>query len=76
MPASRARGPCVANGGSWGRTDGCCSSLLTAAGGLVGDLLKAQGAKFEYATARLEDRAAVLADIERVRRQPAAAVSA
>ena len=42
----------------------------------MGDLLKAQGAKFEYATARLEDRAAVLADIERVRRQPAAAVSA
>ena len=36
-------------------------------GGLVGELLKAQGAKFEYATARLEDRAAVMADIERVR---------
>jgi nucleoside-diphosphate-sugar epimerase len=36
-------------------------------GGLVGDLLKQQGAKFEYATARLEDRAAVLADIERVK---------
>ena len=46
--------------------------LLLLAGGLVGDLLKAQGAKYEYATARLEDRAAVLADIERVRRRLAA----
>lgn len=36
-------------------------------GGLVGDILKAQGAKYEYGTARLEDRAAILADIERVR---------
>ena len=36
------------------------------AGGLVGELLKKQGAKFEYGTARLEDRAAILADIERV----------
>jgi nucleoside-diphosphate-sugar epimerase len=36
-------------------------------GGLVGDILKQQGARFEYATARLEDRAAVLADIERVK---------
>ena len=35
-------------------------------GGLVGELLKEQGAKYEYATARLEDRAAVIADIERV----------
>lgn len=32
----------------------------------MGDLLKKQGAKFEYGTARLEDRAGVLADIERV----------
>ena len=36
-------------------------------GGLVGEMLKKSGAKFEYATARLEDRAGVLADIERVR---------
>ncbi|KAF6260950.1 hypothetical protein COO60DRAFT_1637167 [Scenedesmus sp. NREL 46B-D3] len=35
-------------------------------GGLVGDYLKEKGAKFEYATARLEDRSAILADIERV----------
>ena len=35
-------------------------------GGLVGDMLKQQGATWEYATARLEDRAAVVADIERV----------
>lgn len=32
----------------------------------MGELLKKQGAKFEYGTARLEDRAAILADIERV----------
>jgi len=36
-------------------------------GGLVGELLQQQGARFEYATARLEDRAGVVADIERVR---------
>ncbi len=36
-------------------------------GGLVGELLKSQSARFEYAEARLEDRAGVLADIERVR---------
>ena len=36
-------------------------------GGLVGQLLKDQGIKYEYATARLEDRAGILADIERVR---------
>uniref|UniRef100_A0A383WB05 NAD-dependent epimerase/dehydratase domain-containing protein n=1 Tax=Tetradesmus obliquus TaxID=3088 RepID=A0A383WB05_TETOB len=36
-------------------------------GGLVGDYLKEKGAKFEYATARLEDRSAILADIERVK---------
>lgn len=35
-------------------------------GGIVGELLTAQGAKWEYGTARLEDRAAILADIERV----------
>lgn len=35
-------------------------------GGLVGELLKSQGAKFEYATARLEDRSSIVADIERV----------
>ncbi len=36
-------------------------------GGLVGELLTSQGTKFEYANARLEDRAGILADIERVR---------
>jgi hypothetical protein len=36
-------------------------------GGLVGDVLKKQGAKFDYASARLEDRASIVAEIERVR---------
>ncbi|KAI3429241.1 hypothetical protein D9Q98_005340 [Chlorella vulgaris] len=36
-------------------------------GGLVGEMLKEQGANFEYASARLEDRAAVLADLDRVK---------
>ncbi|KAK9821759.1 hypothetical protein WJX81_004923 [Elliptochloris bilobata] len=36
-------------------------------GGLVGDLLRQQGARIEFASARLEDRAGVVADIERVR---------
>ncbi|BDA42934.1 Trifunctional UDP-glucose 4,6-dehydratase/UDP-4-keto-6-deoxy-D-glucose 3,5-epimerase/UDP-4-keto-L-rhamnose-reductase [Coccomyxa sp. Obi] len=36
-------------------------------GGLVGELLTSQGAKFEFANARLEDRAGILADIERVK---------
>lgn len=36
-------------------------------GGLLGDILREQGAKFEYATSRLEDRAAVIADLERVK---------
>lgn len=36
-------------------------------GGLLGDLLKEQGADYEYASARLEDRAAVSADIDRVK---------
>ena len=36
-------------------------------GGLLGEILKEQGASYEYANARLEDRAAVIADIERVR---------
>ena len=36
-------------------------------GGLIGQLLKERGLKFEYANARLEDRAEVIADIERVR---------
>ena len=40
-------------------------------GGLVGDLLKQQGVSFEYATARLEDRNGVLADVERVSHFPA-----
>jgi hypothetical protein len=35
-------------------------------GGLVGECLKAQGAKFEYANARLENRSSILAEIERV----------
>lgn len=35
-------------------------------GGLVGQLLKEQGAKYEYANARLEDRSSVIAEIERV----------
>ena len=35
-------------------------------GGLVGELLTQQGARFEFANARLEDRAGILADIERV----------
>lgn len=35
-------------------------------GGLVGELLKQQGAKFEYASARLEDRSTIVAEIERV----------
>eukprot|EP00877_Chromochloris_zofingiensis_P014903 jgi/Chrzof1/9667/Cz04g11170.t1 len=35
-------------------------------GGLVGELLKQQGAKFDYASARLEDRSSILAEIERV----------
>lgn len=35
-------------------------------GGLLGDILREQGADFEYATARLEDRGAVLADLDRV----------
>lgn len=35
-------------------------------GGLLGDVLKAQGARWEYGTARLEDRAAILEDIQRV----------
>jgi hypothetical protein len=38
-------------------------------GGLVGEYLKEKGAKFEYATARLEDRSSILADIERVQQQ-------
>jgi 3,5-epimerase/4-reductase len=33
----------------------------------VGEILAKQGADFEYGTARLEDRAGVVADIERVR---------
>lgn len=35
-------------------------------GGLVGQYLKEQGAKYEYANCRLEDRAAVISEIERV----------
>ena len=37
-------------------------------GGLVGQLLKERGLKFEYANARLEDRAEVVKDLERVGR--------
>eukprot|EP00877_Chromochloris_zofingiensis_P000467 jgi/Chrzof1/10420/UNPLg00346.t1 len=35
-------------------------------GGLVGELLQQQGARFDYASARLEDRSSILAEIERV----------
>ena len=42
-------------------------------GGLIGQLLKERGLKFEYANARLEDRAEVIADIERVRSHAASA---
>lgn len=35
-------------------------------GGLIGQLLKERGLKFEYANARLEDRTEVIADLERV----------
>ena len=35
-------------------------------GSLMGDLLKKEGIPFEYGTARLEDRTAIMADIERV----------
>ena len=35
-------------------------------GGLLSEILKQNGKCFEHATARLEDRAGVLADIERV----------
>lgn len=33
----------------------------------MGQLLKERGLKFEYANARLEDRAEVIADLDRVR---------
>ncbi|KAG1673669.1 hypothetical protein FOA52_010537 [Chlamydomonas sp. UWO 241] len=36
-------------------------------GGLLGDLLKEQGANFEFATCRLEDRAAVISELDRVK---------
>ncbi|KIZ02088.1 putative rhamnose biosynthetic enzyme 1 [Monoraphidium neglectum] len=36
-------------------------------GGLVGDLLKQQGANFQFANARLEDRSGVIAELERVK---------
>lgn len=36
-------------------------------GGLVGGLLKEQGANFSYANCRLEDRASVMAELDRVR---------
>lgn len=36
-------------------------------GGLLGELLRERGAEFEYGSARLEDRASILADIDRVR---------
>lgn len=35
-------------------------------GGLLGAHLTKKGVKFEYGAARLEDRAAILADIDRV----------
>lgn len=36
-------------------------------GGLLADILKEQGAEYELANARLEDRAAVIADLDRVK---------
>jgi len=36
-------------------------------GSLMGELLKKEGIPFEYGTARLEDRTAIMADIERVK---------
>ena len=36
-------------------------------GGLLGEMLEERGVNYEYAQARLEDRAGVLADVERVR---------
>ena len=36
-------------------------------GGLLGEILTAQGADWEYANARLEDRSAVIAELDRVR---------
>ena len=36
-------------------------------GGLLGDLLKAQGARWAFGAARLEDRGAIMADIRRVK---------
>lgn len=35
-------------------------------GGLLGQLLKEQGAKFDFASARLEDRSSIIAEIDRV----------
>jgi hypothetical protein len=35
-------------------------------GGLVGQYLKEQGATFEYANCRLEDRSAIVAELDRV----------
>ena len=35
-------------------------------GGLVGQILKERGLNFEYATARLEDRSSIQADLDRV----------
>lgn len=51
----------------------CCTQVFLVfgrtgwIGGEVGRLLEEQGATWEYATARLEDRAGILADIQRVR---------
>lgn len=39
-------------------------------GGLLGEILKEAGTDFEYASARLEDRAAVIADLDRVPLSP------
>ena len=44
-------------------------------GGLLGEILTEQGANWEFASARLEDRAALIADIERVRHPPPRAVA-
>ena len=42
-------------------------------GGLLGEILTAQGADWEYAKCRMEDRSAIIAELERVRLPPPAA---
>ena len=42
-------------------------------GGLLGEILTAQGADWEFAQCRMEDRSAIIAELERVRSPPLAA---